>query len=181
VLERRPDIAAAERRVAAANERVGAAKAAFFPSLSLSADTGWRGLTNLFAMANNYWSLGADLAEPILDSGKRVAQKNQAKAVWKEAVADYRQTVLTAMQEAEDALATLRILAEESVAQDDAIRAARDNERIAKNQYEAGTLSFLNVSVAQASALAAERNAIDLRSRRLAATVALVKALGGTW
>lgn len=181
VLERRPDIAAAERRVAAANERVGGAKAAFFPSLSLSADTGWRGLTNLFAMANNYWSLGADIAEPILDSGKRLAQKNQAKAVWKEAVADYRQTVLTAMQEAEDAFATLRILAEESLAQDEAVRAARDNERIAKNQYEAGTLSFLNVSVAQASALVAERNAIELRSRRLAATVALVKALGGTW
>ena len=181
LLERRPDIAGAERRVAAANERVGAARAAFFPSLTLSADSGWRGLTNLFSMANNYWSLGADVAEPILDSGKRLAQSEQAKATWKETVADYRQTVLTALQEAEDQISTLRILAQESVAQDEAIKAARENERIARNQYEAGTLSYLNVSVAQAAALTAERNAIDLRLRRLNATAALIKALGGEW
>jgi NodT family efflux transporter outer membrane factor (OMF) lipoprotein len=181
VLQRRPDIAAAERRVAAANERLGAARAAFFPSLSLSADTGWRGLTDIFTKSNNFWSLGADTAEAILDSGKRIAQKEQAMATWKEMTAEYRQTALTAFQEAEDQLSTLRILAEETVAQDDAIKAARENERIAKNQYEAGTLSYLNVATAQAAALSAERNAIDLRARRLAATVALVKALGGSW
>jgi NodT family efflux transporter outer membrane factor (OMF) lipoprotein len=181
LLERRPDVAGAERRVAAANERVGAAHAAFFPSLTLSADTGWRGLTNVFSKANNFWSLGADVAEPILDSGQRIAQSEQAKAVWKETVADYRQTVLTALQEAEDQISTLRILALESVAQDEAIRAARENERISRNQYEAGTLSYLNVVVAQASALTAERNAIDLRMRRLNATAILIKALGGGW
>ena len=181
VLQRRPDIAAAERRVAAANERLGAARAAFFPNLSLSADTGWRGLTDIFTKSNNFWSLGADVAESILDSGKRIAQKEQAKASWKEATAEYRQTVLTAFQETEDQLSTLRILAEESKAQDEAISAARENERIAKNQYEAGTLSYLNVMIAQTAALAAERNAIDLRARRLAATVALVKAMGGAW
>lgn len=181
LLQRRPDIAAAERRVAAANERVGAARAAYFPSLSLSADTGWRGLTELFSKANNFWSLGADVAAPILDGGMRMAQSAQAKATWKETVADYRQTVLTALQEAEDALSTLRILAEEAVVLEEAIQAARDSERIATNQYEAGTLSYLNVATAQAAALSAERSAIDLRARRLNATVALVKAMGGTW
>jgi NodT family efflux transporter outer membrane factor (OMF) lipoprotein len=181
LLERRPDVAGAERRVAAANERVGAALAAFLPSLTLSADTGWRGLTNVLSKANNFWSLGADVAEPILDSGQRIAQSQEAKAVWKETVADYRQTVLTAMQEVEDQLSTLRILALESVAQDEAIKAARENERISRNQYEAGTLSYLNVVVAQASALTAERNAIDLRMRRLNATAILIKALGGGW
>ena len=96
-------------------------------------------------------------------------------------MADYRQTVLTALQEAEDALSTLRILAEEAVVLEEAIQAARDSERIATNQYEAGTLSYLNVATAQAAALSAERSAIDLRARRLNATVALVKAMGGTW
>lgn len=181
VLQRRPDIAAAERRVAAANERVGAARAAFFPSLTLGADSGWRGLSDLISKANNYWSLGADLAEPILDGGMRMAQSAQAKATWKQTVADYRQTVLTAFQEAEDALSTLRILAEESAAQEEAIKAARESERIAANQYEAGTLSYINVATAQAAALAAERSAIDLRARRLNASVALIKALGGKW
>jgi NodT family efflux transporter outer membrane factor (OMF) lipoprotein len=181
VLQRRPDIAAAERRVAATNERLGMANAAFFPSLTLSADTGWRGLADLISKANNFWSLGIDLAEPILDSGKRIAQKEQAKATWKEEAANYRQTVLTAMQEAEDALSTLRVLAAESVAQDEAVRAARESERIAMNQYEAGTLSFLNVITAQTTALNAERAAIELRARRLNATVSLVKALGGMW
>ena len=181
LLERRPDVTAAERRVAAANERIGAARAAFFPTLSLSADNGWRGLTDLFAKSNNFWSLGVDVAESILDSGKRIAAKAQADAVWKQTVADYRQTVLTGLQEAEDALATLRILAQEAVAQEEAVHAARESERIALNQYQAGTLNYINVATAQAAALAAERNAIDVQSRRLNATVALIKALGGGW
>jgi NodT family efflux transporter outer membrane factor (OMF) lipoprotein len=181
LLERRPDVAAAERRVAAANERIGAARAAFFPRLLLNADTGWRGAANIFTPSNNFWSLGVDVAESLLDSGQRIAAKAQADATWKETVAGYRQTVLTALQEAEDALATLRVLAEAAVAQDDAVRAARENERIAKNQYLAGTLSYINVAVAQTAALTAERNSIDLQSRRLNATVALIKALGGGW
>lgn len=181
LLERRPDIAGAERRVAAANERIGAARAAFFPRLLLNGDTGWRGAANIFTPSNNFWSLGVDLAESILDSGQRIAAKAQADATWKQTVADYRQTVLTALQEAEDALATLRILAQESIVQKDAVRAARESERIAVNQYRAGTLSYINVAVTQAAALAAERNSIDLQSRRLNATVALIKALGGSW
>lgn len=181
LLQRRPDIAAGERRVAAANERIGASIAAFFPTISLGAATGWRALANLFAQGNNFWSFGPDATLNLLDSGQRLAAKAQADATWRQAVADYRQAVLTAMQESEDALSTLRILAAESVAQDEAVRAARESERIANNQYEAGTLSYINVTTAQAAALNAERSAIDLRSRRLNATVALVKALGGGW
>ncbi len=181
LLQRRPDIAAGERRVAAANERIGAAIAAFFPTVSLGAATGWRALANLFAQGNNFWSFGPDAAFSILDSGQRIAAKAQADATWRQAVADYRQAVLTAMQESEDALSTLRILAAESNAQNEAVRAARESERITTNQYEAGTLSYINVITAQATALNAERSAIDLRARRLNATVALIKALGGGW
>ncbi len=181
LLQRRPDIAAGERRVAAANERIGAAIAAFFPTISLQAATGWRALTNLFAQGNNFWSFGPDAAFALLDSGQRIAAKAQADATWRQAVADYRQAVLTAMQESEDALSTLRILAAESAAQDEAVRAARESERITSNQYEAGTLSYINVTIAQAAALNAEASAINIRSRRLNATVALIKALGGGW
>lgn len=181
LLQRRPDIAAGERRVAAANERIGVAIAAFFPTISLGAATGWRALSNLLAQGNNFWSFGPDAALNILDSGQRLAAKAQADATWRQAVADYRQAVLVAMQESEDSLSTLRILAAESNAQDEAVRAARESERITINQYEAGTLSYINVITAQATALNAERSAIDLRSRRLNATVALIKALGGGW
>jgi NodT family efflux transporter outer membrane factor (OMF) lipoprotein len=181
LLERRPDIAAAERRVAAANERIGAARAAFFPSLTLDADGGWRGTSGLFTSATRFWSLGPTLAAPIFDRGQRLAEKARADAAYDGTVAQYRQTVLTAMQETEDALATLRLLAREAEAQEQAVRAARENERIALNQYKAGTVSYLNVSIAQASALTAERSALDLQARRLNAAVALVKALGGGW
>jgi NodT family efflux transporter outer membrane factor (OMF) lipoprotein len=181
LLQRRPDIAAGERRVAAANERIGAAIAAFFPTISLGAATGWRALSNLLAQGNNFWSFGPDAALNLLDSGQRIAAKGQADATWRQAVADYRQAVLTAMQESEDSLSTLRILAAESNAQSEAVRAARESERITTNQYEAGTLSYINVITAQGTALNAERSAIDLRSRRLNATVALIKALGGGW
>lgn len=181
LLERRPDIAAAERRVAAANERIGAAKAAFFPSLTLDADGGWRGTSGLFTSATRFWSLGPTLAAPIFDRGQRLAEKARADAAYDGTVAQYRQAVLTAMQETEDALATLRLLAREADAQEQAVRAARDNERIALNQYKAGTVSYLNVAVAQAAALTAERSALDLQARRLNAAVALVKALGGGW
>ncbi len=181
LLERRPDIAAAERKVASANERVGAARAAFFPTIALSASNGWLGFAELFAKSNNFWSLGASAAYSLLDSGQRIAAKAQADAVWKQTVADYRQTVLSAMQSTEDALATLRILARESVAQEEAVHAARTSERITMNQYVAGTVSYINVTTAQAAALAAEINAINLQSRRLNATVALITALGGGW
>lgn len=186
LLERRPDVAAAERRVAAANERIGAARAAFFPVLSLSADTGWRALADggfaaLFSSANNFWALGANAAFSVLDSGRRIAARNQTEAIWRETVAAYRQAVLTGFQETEDALANLRILAAEALHQTEAVRASRESVRIATNQYEAGTLNYLNVVVAQTAALNSERAAIDVQARRLNAVVNLVTALGGCW
>lgn len=181
LLERRPDIAAAERRVAAANERIGAAKAAFFPTISLGASGGWSGAGNLFSAPTRFWSLGPELAAPLLDGGQRLAAKAQADATYDRTVADYRQTVLTALKETEDALATLRVLSQEASAQQQAVKAARESERIALNEYKAGTNTYLNVSVAQAAALTAERNALDLQSRRLNAAAALVAALGGGW
>ncbi|MGC4016246.1 MAG: efflux transporter outer membrane subunit [Luteolibacter sp.] len=181
LLERRPDIAAAERRVAAANERIGAAKAAFFPTISLGASGGWSGAGNLFTAPTRFWSLGPELAAPILDGGQRLAAKAQADATYDRTVAEYRQTVLTALQETEDALATLRVLSQEASAQQQAVKAARDSERIALNEYKAGTNTYLNVAIAQAAALAAERNALDLQARRLNAAAALVAALGGGW
>lgn len=181
LLERRPDIAAAERRVASANERIGAAKAAFFPTISLGGSVGSRGAGNLFSAPTRFWSLGPELAAPLLDGGQRLADKAQADATYDRTVAEYRQTVLTALQEAEDALATLRVLASESKVQQDAVRAARESERIALNEYKAGTNNYLNVAIAQAAALNAERNALDLQARRLNASAALVTALGGGW
>lgn len=181
LLERRPDIAAAERQVAAANERIGAARAAFFPTLNLDASGGWRGVGKLLSLPTQYWSLGPSLASPLLDGGERMATKARADATWDATVANYRQTVLTALREVEDNLATLRILAQEAGVQDIAVKAARENERIALNAYTAGTDSYLNVSIAQANALAAGRTALDIQARRLNATVALITALGGTW
>ncbi len=181
LLERRPDIAAAERRVAAANERIGAAKAAFFPALTLDASTGWRGAANLLPTPTRIWSLGPELAAPLLDGGQRITEKARADAAYDRTVSEYRQTALTAFQETEDALSTLRILAAEAQTQQTAVKAARESERIALNEYKAGTTNFLNLAVAQAQALNAERNALDVQTRRLTATVRLVTAIGGGW
>lgn len=181
LLERRPDIASAERQVAAANERIGAAKAAFYPTLSLGGSAGWEGGGKLLSAPAFFWSLGPDLAAPILDGGVHLVQKAQADANYDETVANYRQTVLTAMQEVEDNLSTLRVLAHEADSQANTVRTSRESERIALNAYTAGTDNYLSVVVNQAAALAAERNALDLQTRRLTATVALMTALGGKW
>jgi NodT family efflux transporter outer membrane factor (OMF) lipoprotein len=183
LLERRPDVAAAERRAAAANAQIGVARAAFFPALTLSASGGWQGasLANLISAPSRFWSLGPALAQTLFDAGARGARQDQAEAAYEGAVAGYRQTVLTALREVEDNLAALSILAEEAGVQDEAVRAARKSLEIATNQYKAGTVSYLNVSTAQTAALSAERTAADLRSRRIAASVLLIKALGGSW
>jgi NodT family efflux transporter outer membrane factor (OMF) lipoprotein len=183
LLERRPDIAAAERRAAAANAQIGVAQAAFFPSLSLSAGGGLQSsaLGNLISLPSRYWSLGAALAQSVFDAGLRSANKAQAVAVYDEAVANYRATVLAAFQEVEDNLAALALLEEEAAVQDDAVRAARESAAIAVNQYRAGTSSYLAVVVLQAAALNSERTALAILARRLAASVSLVKALGGGW
>jgi len=183
LLERRPDIAAAERRAAAANAQIGVAEAAFFPSLTLSATGGFQSsvLSQLFSLPSRYWSLGAALAQTIFDAGLRRAQTDQAIATYDENVANYRQTVLNGFLEVEDNLAALRILEQEASVQDEAVKAARESLAITLNQYRAGTANYLAVVVVQATALANERAALAIQSRRLSASVALIKALGGGW
>jgi len=183
LLERRPDIAGAERRAAAANAQIGVAEAAFFPDLTLSATGGFQSsvLSQLFSLPSRYWSLGPALAQTIFDAGLRRAQTAQAIATYDENVANYRQTVLTGFQEVEDNLAALRILEQEAAVQDEAVKAARESLAITLNQYRAGTANYLAVVVAQAIALANERAALAILSRRLSASVALIQALGGGW
>ncbi len=184
LLERRPDIAAAERRTAAANAEIGVAQAAFFPSLSLSAVGGVQSsaLGDLLTLPARYWALGPALvSQVIFDAGLRQAQKEQAIAVWDETVASYRSTVLGGFQEVEDNLAALSILEREAAVQDEAVKAARESVTIATNQYKAGTANYLAVVVLQTAALNIERTALGILGRRLASSVALIKALGGGW
>jgi NodT family efflux transporter outer membrane factor (OMF) lipoprotein len=183
LLERRPDIAAAERRTASANAQIGVAQAAFFPALTLSANGGLQNsiIGSLLSLPSRYWSLGAALAQPIFDAGLRSAQKAEAIAVYDETVANYRATVLNGFQDVEDNLAALDLLAQEAAFQDDAVKAAQQSAAIAVNQYKAGTTSFLAVVVLQASALNSERTALSIHARRLNASVGLIKALGGGW
>jgi NodT family efflux transporter outer membrane factor (OMF) lipoprotein len=183
LLERRPDIAAAERRAAAANAQVGVAEAAFFPSLTLSATGGFQSsvLSQLFSLPSRYWSLGPALAQTIFDAGLRRAQTAQAIATYDENVANYRQTVLAGFQEVEDNLAALRILEQEAAVQDEAVKSARESLTITLNQYRAGTVNYLSVVIAQATALSNERAALAILGRRLTASVTLIKALGGGW
>ena len=181
LLERRPDVAGAERRVAAANAQVGVATAAIYPDLTLGASAGFAGsaLANWLSLPNRFWSLGPALAATLFDGGLRRAQRDEQIAAYDASVASYRQTVLTAFREVEDALSTLRILEEEANVQQQALGAARQSLELTTNQYKAGLVGFLNVVVVQAQAFAEERNAIDLQGRRYAATVDLIKALGG--
>ncbi len=183
LLERRPDIAAAERRVAAANAQVGVAQSAYFPALTLSATAGWRGaeLGQLLSAPNLFWSLGPALALTLFDGGARQSAVDSAKASVELASATYRQTVLTALQEVEDNLVIATSLEEETVLQSDALNAAERNLDITNNQYKAGTVSYLNVVTAQATALTAERTLLDVRTRRLAAITQLLKNLAGRW
>ncbi len=183
MLERRPDVAAAERRMAAANAQVGVTEAAFFPSLVLNASAGLRGpsLSDFFNLPTRVWSLGPALAMTIFDAGARKAATEGARASYDQSVASYRGVVLTALQEAEDSIATLRILERESQEQGLAVKAAEKSSELANNQYKAGLVSYLNVVSAQASELSARRTALGLQGQRYAASIALMKALGGVW
>ncbi len=183
LLERRPDIAAAERAMAAANAEIGVAKAAYYPTLTLSAVAGFQGstLANLISAPNRFWSVGPGLAQTLFDGGARRALTDQAMAAYDANVAFYRQTVLTGFAEVEDALAALRILEEEARIQEEAVQSARQSVQLTINQYKSGLVSYLNVIVVQTSALGLERNAVDIRNSRLAASVALIRALGGGW
>ncbi|HEY0295675.1 MAG TPA: efflux transporter outer membrane subunit [Bordetella sp.] len=185
LLERRPDIANAERLAAAANANIGVAQAAYYPSLTLSAGGGFSapggGLAQWFSVPNRVWALGASLAETLFDGGLRDAHTDAARAAYDAAVAQYKQTVLGGFQEVEDNLSTLRVLGDENTAQDQAVDASRLAERLALSQYRAGTTTYLTVVTVQAQTLSNERTSSELLGRQLVASVALVKAVGGGW
>jgi NodT family efflux transporter outer membrane factor (OMF) lipoprotein len=183
LLERRPDIASAERDVAAANAQIGIAQAAFYPTVTLRSIVGLESssLTNLFSWPSALWSFGASVVEIAFDGGRRQALTEQARAAYDATVATYRQTVLTAFQGVEDALSTLRILEEEAEQQAKAVQAAEAALLLAINRYKGGITTYLEVVVVQSAALTAERVALDLLTRRMTATVLLIKALGGMW
>jgi len=183
LLEHRPDIAAAERRAAAANANIGVARAAYFPQLTLSASGGFSAaaLGSLFDAPARVWSLGAALAQTIFDGGLRSARTAQAEAAYDAAVAQYKATVLDGFQQVEDQLALLRLLDQEATLQDQAVRSSQQAEQSALAQYRVGTLSYLNVVTAQALSLSNQRSALQLRGRLVAASISLVAATGGGW
>jgi NodT family efflux transporter outer membrane factor (OMF) lipoprotein len=183
LLERRPDVAASERQMAAANAQVGIAKAAFFPSITLSASGGFESgtLGTLFQGPSLFYSLGAAAAQTVFDAGQRRASLQAQQAAYDQTVASYRQIVLTAFQDVEDNLAALRILEQEAKTQDVAVEAARRSVVLSTNQYKGGVTDYLTVLTAQSAALADERSAVDILRRRMDASVLLMKALGGGW
>jgi NodT family efflux transporter outer membrane factor (OMF) lipoprotein len=183
LLQRRPDIAAAERRMAAANAEIGVAKTAFYPTLTLSAAAGLEGsaITDWFAWPSHLFAVGPVLAETLYDAGRRHAFTDQAWAAYDANVAAYRQNVLTAFQEVEDNLAGLRILDKESAKQSQAVRSAELSLTLSTNRYKGGLVTYLEVTTAQSAALNNERTAVDLLTRRMNSAVLLIKALGGGW
>lgn len=183
LLLRRPDIASAERQVAAANARIGVAKAAYFPALTLSGSGGYQSgaFDHWLTAPNRFWSVGPELALTLFDFGARRAQSDQAVAAYDETVATYRQTVLTGLQEVEDNLVALKLQAGQLEYQEAAVRAAREALALVNNQYKAGTVGFLDVLTAENVALNNERALLQLRGQRFSASVNLIKALGGGW
>lgn len=181
LLERRPDIAAAERTMQAENAAIGAAVAAFFPDVNLSAAIGAAGSPPLFTASNALWTLAASGAETLFEGGARTAAVAAASAAYQESVANYRQAVLTAFQDVEDQLATLRILTREASVRERAARDARQAVQIALNEYQAGTTAYTTVVQAQATALTAQQAALAVQENRHVAAVGLIQALGGGW
>ncbi|KVM08670.1 RND transporter [Burkholderia ubonensis] len=183
LLERRPDIAAAERRAAAANEQIGVAISAFFPTLTLSAQGGVQSSvwSNLFTLPARFWTVGPQLAATLFDAGLRAAQTEAARATYDQDVAAYRLSVLTAFQDVEDNLASQRILAQEIDVQRQAVDSAEHALAIVTNQYKAGTVDYLNVLTAQTTAFSAHQKLATIAGQRMVSSVGLVKALGGGW
>ncbi len=183
LLERRPDIASAERQMAAANAQIGVAKGAYYPQISLGATIGFlsAGLGSLLQLGTAAWSVGPQIAGTLVDGGAIAAQVQGARASYDATVATYRQTVLTAFQQVEDALAQQRILVQQEQVQRAAVAAAREAERLSLNQYRVGTVPYTTVVQTQAAALSAEQTLLTIRLNRLVASANLVKALGGGW
>src|SRR4029450_4843576 len=183
LLERRPDIAAAERRVAEANAEIGVTKAAFFPSLVLGATGGLEStsIASWFTWPARFFSLGPTLSQTLFEKGRRAAATEAARAQYDGTVANYRQTVLTAFQEVEDNLAALRILSRELEQQNAAVASAQRTLSLSTERYKSGIDSYLNVITAQTTLLANQRTAVNLQMQQMTASVLLVKALGGGW
>jgi NodT family efflux transporter outer membrane factor (OMF) lipoprotein len=183
LVQRRPDVAGSERRVAAANAQIGVAQAAFFPTLSLSATGGVESstLSTLLSWPSRFWSLGPALVQTVFDGGRRRSATEQAVANYEATVAVYRQNVLTAFQDVEDNLSALRILADEDVQTAQAATSAERSLALANVRYTGGITTYLEVITAQTAALVNERSLVDVRTRRLTASVMLIKALGGGW
>jgi NodT family efflux transporter outer membrane factor (OMF) lipoprotein len=183
LLERRPDIAAGERRVAEANEQIGIARAAYYPTILLSATAGFEGdsITNWFTWPSRFWAVGPSMLETLFDAGRRHATSQAALANYDGTVASYRQTTLTALQQVEDNLAALRILEQEARQQKEATASAQESLQIFNDRYIGGVDPYLQVLTAQTIALQNERNDVDIMRRRMDASVLLIKALGGGW
>ena len=183
LLERRPDIASAERRVAAANEQIGLAHAAFFPTLLITATGGLEAgsIVNWFNWPSRFWAIGPTALETIFDAGRRRALESAATAGYDASVANYRQAALDAFREVEDNLAELRVLEEEDQTQRAAVAAAERSLSLSMNRYKGGLVTYLEVATAQTIALQNERTQVDLLRRRMDASVLLIKALGGGW
>jgi NodT family efflux transporter outer membrane factor (OMF) lipoprotein len=183
LLERRPDVAAAERRVAEANAQIGVARAAYFPTITLSGSAGYQSTSveNLYSGPGLVWSVGSTLAQTLFDAGLRKAITEQARAKYQGTVANYRQTVLTAFQEVEDNLSTLRILSQELQQQNAAIESSQRYLTLANARYQSGLDSYLDVITAQTALLSNQRTALNLRMQQMTASVQLIKALGGGW
>lgn len=183
LLERRPDIAAAERRVQEANAQIGVARAAYFPVFSITGSGGFesQAIGALLNGPSGFWSLAGSAAELVFEGGQRRGASEQARAAYNQSVDNYRQTTLNAFQEVEDNLAALRILEEEAKTQDGAVAAAQHSLDLSSSRYKGGVASYLEVTTAQSAALGDEVTAVDILTRRVVASVLLIKALGGGW
>jgi NodT family efflux transporter outer membrane factor (OMF) lipoprotein len=183
LLERRPDVAAAERKVAAANAEIGVQISAFFPSLTINGSDDYQGNTigHLIRTANRVWAIGPTIALSVFDAGLRRAQVAAARATYEQTVDLYRLAVLTSLQQVEDDIVTLRVLEQRGVIEDAAVKASREAETLTLNQYKAGTVPYSSVITAQTTRLNSEENALNVLSGRLQGSVALIRDLGGGW
>jgi NodT family efflux transporter outer membrane factor (OMF) lipoprotein len=183
LLERRPDVAEAERKVAAANAEIGVAMTAFFPNLTLTGSDNFVGssISHLITTPNRIWSFGPQLAMSVFDGGLRRAEVAQARAAYEVSVDNYRQTVLSAFQQVEDQIATLRILQDQASVEDEAVKAAKEAEKLTLDQYKAGTVPYSSVIAAQTTTFSSEQTALTVLLNRLQASINLISALGGGW
>ena len=183
LLQRRPDIAAAERRMAVANEEIGIAEAAYYPTLSLTGSAGFEGTSalNWLSWPSRFWAVGPAMAETVFDAGRRHATQQMTEAEYDATVANYRQTALTAFQQVEDNLAALRVLADEARQQRAATLSAQQTLSLFETRYQGGVDTYLQVVTWQTAALYNEQNDLNIMQRRLDASILLIKALGGGW